>query len=134
MNVIFNHNNMETKNFEHLLCIGKSVLNNTSIHIQKFFFGREMCIYEYICDDKTDRGLEITIDDIVLVCIFDDENCKKSILYFSKPDDLIDYIRYCDENYDHDKKERTWELPNSYLTLYFPDDNTGKFGFVQTLI
>lgn len=125
---------MEIKNFEYFLCVGKSVLNNTCNHIQKLFFNKEMCLYEYICDDKTDKGLEIIIDDIVLVCIFDDENCKKSILYFSKPDDIIDCIRYCDENYDHDKKEKTWELPNSYLTLYFPDDNTGRFGFVQTLI
>lgn len=93
-----------------------------------------MRLYEYICDDKTDKGLEIIIDDIILVCIFDEENCKKSILYFSKPVDIIYCIRYCDENYDHDKKEKTGELPNSYLTLYFPDDITGRFGFVQTLI
>lgn len=124
---------MEIRDFEYLLCVGKSVLNNTCNHIQKLFFSKEMYLYKYICDDKTDKGLEIIIDDIVLVCIFDEENCKKSIIYFSKPDDIIDCIRYCDENYDHDEKEKTWELPNSYITLYFPDDNTGRFGFVQTL-
>lgn len=125
---------MEIRNFEYLLCIGESVLNNTCSHIRKLFYSKEMCLYEYTCEDQTDKGLEIVIDNTLLVCLFDNENCKRSILYFSKPDDIIDCIRYCDENYDHDKKEKTWELPNSHLTLYFPDDNTGRFGFVQTLI
>ena len=33
-------------NFDNLLYIGRSVLNNTSSHIQKLFFKKEMCIYE----------------------------------------------------------------------------------------
>jgi len=127
---------MKIKNFEHLICVGKSVLNNSCNHIQKLFFDKEMCLYEYTCENKTDKGLEIILDEAVLVCIFGNENCEKSILYFSKLDDLIDHVRYCDENYDHDKKEKSWKLPNGYLSLFFPDDNdsTRRFGFIQTLI
>ncbi len=125
---------MEIRNFEYLLCLGKSVLNNTCSHIQKLFFNKEMCLYEYMSENKTDKGLEIIIDDSVLVCVFDNDNCKKSILYFSKPDDLVDYVRYCDNNFEYDEEQKKWTLPNTYLTLFFPDDNTGRFGFIQTLI
>lgn len=125
---------MEIRNFEYLLCVGKSVLNNSCNHIKKLFFNKEMCLYEYTCDDKTDKGLEIIMDDAVLVCVFDDDNCEKSILYFSKLDDLLDCIRYCDDNFEHDQVDKTWALPSSYLSLFFPDDNTGRFSFVQTLI
>ena len=125
---------MGIRNFEYLLCVGKSVLNNTCEHIQKLHFKREMCLYEYICDNIIDKGLEITIDDIVLVCIFENDNCKKSILYFSRLDNLIDYVRYCDNKFQYDEEHKIWTLPKSYLTLLFPDDNTGRFGFVQTLI
>lgn len=125
---------MEIRNFEHLLCVGKSLLNNNCNHIKKLFFDKERCLYEYTCENKTDKVIEIILNGAVLVCIFEDENCKKTILYFSKLDDIIDCIRYCDENFNHDKEERTWELLNSYLTLYFPDDNSGRFGFVQTLM
>lgn len=110
---------MEIRNFEYLLCVGKSVLNNTCDHIRKLFFSNEMCLYEYTCEDKTDKGLEITINDAVLVCVFNDENCKESFLYFSKLDDLIPCIRYCDNNFEHGTGEKTWVLPNSYLTLFF---------------
>lgn len=125
---------MEIRNFEYLLCVGKSVLNNRCNHIQKLFFDKERCLYEYTYDNKTDKGLEIILDEAVLVCIFGNESCEKSILYFSKLDDVIDLIRYCDGNYDHDKKYKSWKLPDSYLSLFFPDDNTGRFGFIQTLI
>lgn len=125
---------MEIRDFEYLLCIGKSVLNNNCSHIQKLFFNKEMCLYEYMCEDKTDKGLEIIIDNTVLVCIFDDNNCKKSILYFDKLDNLIDYVRYCDTNFEYDKQQKIWILPNSYLSLFFPDENTGRFGLSQTLI
>lgn len=53
---------------------------------------------------------------------------------FTKQDDLIDYVLYCDDNFEYDKKQKIWVLTNSYLTLFFPDDDTGRFGFVQTLI
>lgn len=122
---------MEIKDFEYLLCVGKSVLNNTCNHIQKLFFSKEMCLYEYICDGKTDKGLEIIIDDTVLVCVFDNNNCIKSILYFDKLDDLIDYVRYCDKNFEYDEQRKIWILPNNYLSLFFPDENTGRFGFIQ---
>lgn len=58
-----------------------------------------MCLYEYICDGKTDKGLEFIIEDTVLVCVFDNDKCIKSILYFDKLDYLIDYARYCDKNF-----------------------------------
>ncbi|WP_455584131.1 hypothetical protein [Bacteroides sp.] len=96
---------MEIRNFEYLLCVGKNVLNNTCDYIQKLFFSKEMCLYQHICDDKTDKGLEIVIDDAVLVCVFENDRCKKTILYFSKPDDIIDCICYCDENYEHNKRK-----------------------------
>ncbi len=63
---------MERKNFEYMLYMGKSVLNNTCIHIQKLFFGKEMCLYEYSYADHITKGLEVILDDdIVLVCVFE---------------------------------------------------------------
>lgn len=125
---------MEIRNFEYLLCVGKSVLNNTCNHLQKLFFSKEMCLYEYTSEGKTDKGLEIILDDAVLVCVFDDNNCNKSILYFDKLNDLIDYVRYCDKNFEYDIKQKIWMLPNSHLSLFFPNENEGRFGFIQTLI
>lgn len=125
---------MEIRDFEYLLCIGKSVLNNNCSYIQKLFFNKEMCLYEYMCEDKTDKGFEIIIDNTVLVCIFDDNNCKKSILYFDKPDNLIDYVLYCDTNFEYDKQQKIWIFPNSHLSLLFPDEDTGRFGLIQSLI
>ena len=55
-------------NFDNLLYIGRSVLNNTSSHIQKLFFKKEMCIYEYLYKEEVSKGIEIKIDDVVLVC------------------------------------------------------------------
>lgn len=89
-------------NFEHLVYIGKSVLNHTSNDIQELFFHKEMCLYEYLYKEKSDKGLEIILDDHVLVCIFENDNCRKSILYFNKADDLPDSIRYCDTHFEYD--------------------------------
>ena len=71
-------------NFDNLLYIGRSVLNNTSSHIQKLFFKKEMCIYEYLYKEEVSKGIEIKIDDVVLVCALEHDKCNKSILYFSK--------------------------------------------------
>ena len=37
--------------FENLLYVGRSVLTNTSSRIQRLFFKKEMCIYEYLFSD-----------------------------------------------------------------------------------
>lgn len=64
--------------FDNLLYIGRSVLNGTSSHIQKLFFKKEMCIYEYLYKEETSKGIEIKIDDVVLVCAFDKD--RKSVV------------------------------------------------------
>jgi len=124
---------MAIKRFEYLICVGKSILNNSCNHIQKLFFNNEMCLYEYNCDGKTDKGLEIIVDETLLVCVFDDDNCTKLILYFDKLDDLIHYVRYCDKNFEYDQQRKIWILTNNYMSLFFTNENTSRFGFVQTL-
>lgn len=46
-------------NFDNLLYIGRSVLNNTSSHIQKLFFKKEMCIYEYLYKEEVVKALKL---------------------------------------------------------------------------
>ena len=79
-------------NFDNLLYIGRSVLNNTSSHIQKLFFKKEMCIYEYLYKEEVSKGIEIKIDDVVLVCALDHNKCNKSILYFNDVPNIARYI------------------------------------------
>ena len=79
-------------NFDNLLYIGRSVLNNTSSHIQKLFFKKEMCIYEYLYKEEVSKGIEIKIDDVVLVCALEHDKCNKSILYFNDVANIARYI------------------------------------------
>lgn len=45
----------------------KNVLNNSSNHIRKLLFDKEMCLYEYVCEDKTAKGLDVILAEAVLV-------------------------------------------------------------------
>lgn len=56
--------------FENLLYVGRSVLTNTSSRIQRLFFKKEMCIYEYLFKEEASKGIEIVVDNAVLVCVF----------------------------------------------------------------
>mgnify|MGYP006909797675 FL=1 len=42
-----------------------------------------MCIYEYLYKEEVSKGIEIKIDDVVLVCALEHDKCNKSILYFN---------------------------------------------------
>lgn len=55
--------------FENLLYVGRSVLTNTSSRIQRLFFKKEMCIYEYLFKEEASKGIEIVVDNAVLVCV-----------------------------------------------------------------
>ena len=48
--------------FENLLYVGRSVLTNTSSRIQRLFFKKEMCIYEYLFMEEVNKGIEIVVD------------------------------------------------------------------------
>ena len=69
--------------FENLLYVGRSVLTNTSSRIQRLFFKKEMCIYEYLFKEEASKGIEIVVDNAVLVCVFENDICNKSILYLN---------------------------------------------------
>ena len=43
--------------FENLLYVGRSVLTNTSSRIQRLFFKKEMCIYEYLFKEEASKGI-----------------------------------------------------------------------------
>ena len=66
--------------FENLLYVGRSVLTNTSSRIQRLFFKKEMCIYEYLFKEEASKGIEIVVDNAVLVCVLENDICNKSIL------------------------------------------------------
>ena len=92
--------------FENLLYVGRSVLTNTSSRIQRLFFKKEMCIYEYLFKEEASKGIEIVVDNAVLVCVF-----------------------------ENDKLRDRWIMPDGYLTLFMPNDDFEKrFAFVQTLV
>ena len=63
--------------FENLLYVGRSVLTNTSSRIQRLFFKKEMCIYEYLFKEEASKGIEIVVDNAVLVCVFENDICNK---------------------------------------------------------
>ena len=69
--------------FENLLYVGRSVLTNTSSRIQRLFFKKEMCIYEYLFKEEASKGVEVVVDNAVLVCVFENDICNKSILYLN---------------------------------------------------
>ena len=69
--------------FENLLYVGRSVLTNTSSRIRRLFFKNEMCIYEYLFMEEVNKGIEIVVDNAVLVCVLENDVCNKSILYFN---------------------------------------------------
>ena len=69
--------------FENLLYVGRSVLTNTSSRIQRLFFKKEMCIYEYLFKEEASKGIEIVVDNAVLVCVLENDICNKSILYLN---------------------------------------------------
>ena len=109
--------------FENLLYVGRSVLTNTSSRIQRLFFKKEMCIYEYLFKEEASKGIEIVVDNAVLVCVLENDICNKS------------YINYCNSTFEYDKLRDRWIMPDGYLTLFIPNDDFEKrFAFVQTLV
>ena len=111
--------------FENLLYVGRSVLTNTSSRIQRLFFKKEMCIYEYLFKE----------DNAVLVCVFENDICNKSILYLNDSTNVTSYINYCNSTFEYDKLRDRWIMPDGYLTLFMPNDDFEKrFAFVQTLV
>lgn len=121
--------------FDNLLYIGRSVLNDKSSHIQKLFFQKEMCIYEYVYKEESSKGLEIILENAVLVCAFENDRCHKSILYFKDVANIANYINYCNSNFQYNEKLDGWIMPDTYLTLFIPEDDSEKrFAFVQTVI
>lgn len=121
--------------FDNLLYIGRSVLNNTSSQIQKSFYKKEMCIYEYLFEGEVSKGIEIVIDEVVLVCVFENDNCYKSILYFNDMANITHYINYCNSTFGYNEELNGWIMPNSYLTLSIPkDDYEKRFAFIQTIL
>lgn len=130
---------MDTPNldlhFENLLYMGRSVLNNTSDCIRKLFFKKEMCVYEYLFKEEESKGIEIIVDNAVLVCVFDNDVCKQSILYLNDSANIVHYINYCNNSFEYDKKLDKWMMSDSYLGLFIPDDDSERrFAFIQTLI
>ena len=81
--------------FENLLYVGRSVLTNTSSRIQRLFFKKEMCIYEYLFKEEASKGIEIVVDNAVLVCVLENDICNKSILYLNDSTNVTYYINYC---------------------------------------
>ena len=122
-------------NFDNLLYIGRSVLNNTSSHIQKLFFKKEMCIYEYLYKEEVSKGIEIKIDVVVLVCALEHDKCNKSILYFNDVANIARYIHYCNSNFEYKEELNGWIMSDSYLALSISEDDYEKrFAFIQTLL
>ena len=80
--------------FENLLYVGRSVLTNTSSRIQRLFFKKEMCIYEYLFKEEASKGIEIVVDNAVLVCVLENDICNKSILYLNDSTNVTSYINY----------------------------------------
>ena len=66
--------------FENLLYVGRSVLTNTSSRIQRLFFKKEMCIYEYLFKEEASKGIEIVVDNAVLVCVLE-KMCIRDSIY-----------------------------------------------------
>ena len=121
--------------FENLLYVGRSVLTNTSSRIRRLFFKNEMCIYEYLFKEEASKGIEIVVDNAVLVCVFENDICNKSILYFNDSVNIASYINYCNSNFEYNKALDKWIMPDGYLTLFMPNDDFEKrFAFVQTLV
>ncbi|WP_417008976.1 hypothetical protein [Bacteroides congonensis] len=130
---------MDTPNldlhFENLLYMGRNVLDNTSDYIRKRFSRKEMCVYEYLFKEETSKGIEIVVDDATLVCVFDNDICKQSILYLNDPLNIVYYINYCNDSFEYDKKLDKWLMSDSYLTLFIPnDDSERRLAFIQTLV
>lgn len=121
--------------FENLLYVGRSVLTNTSSRIQRLFFKKEMCIYEYLFKEEASKGIEIVVDNAVLVCVLENDICNKSILYLNDSTNVTSYINYCNSTFEYDKLRDRWIMPDGYLTLFMPNDDFEKrFAFVQTLV
>ena len=121
--------------FENLLYVGRSVLTNTSSRIRRLFFKNEMCIYEYLFMEEVNKGIEIVVDNAVLVCVLENDVCNKSILYFNDSVNIASYINYCNSNFEYNKALDKWIMPDGYLGLFIPtDDFVKRFAFVQTLV
>lgn len=121
--------------FENLLYVGRSVLTNTSSRIRRLFFKNEMCIYEYLFMEEVNKGIEIVVDNAVLVCVLENDVCNKSILYFNDSVNIASYINYCNSNFEYNKALDKWIMPDGYLGLVIPtDDFEKRFAFVQTLV
>lgn len=121
--------------FENLLYVGRSVLTNTSSRIRRLFFKNEMCIYEYLFMEEVNKGIEIVVDNAVLVCVLENDVCNKSILYFNDSVNIASYINYCNSNFEYNKALDKWIMPDGYLGLFIPaDDFEKRFAFVQTLV
>ena len=121
--------------FENLLYVGRSVLTNTSSRIRRLFFKNEMCIYEYLFMEEVNKGIEIVVDNAVLVCVLENDVCNKSILYFNDSVNIVSYINYCNSNFEYNKALDKWIMPDGYLGLFIlTDDFEKRFAFVQTLV
>lgn len=46
------------------------------------------------------------------------DNSKVCSPFFDKLNDLIDYVRHCDNNFEHDKKQKIWIL-QIIISIFF---------------
>ena len=94
-----------------------------------------MCIYEYLYKEEVSKGIEIKIDDVVLVCALEHDKCNKSILYFNAVANIARYIHYCNSNFEYKEELNGWIMSDSYLALSISEDDYEKrFAFIQTLL
>lgn len=77
-----------------------------------------MCIYEYLFKEEASKGIEIVVDNAVLVCVLENDICNKSILYLNDSTNVTSYINYCNSTFEYDKLRDRWIMPDGYLTLY----------------
>lgn len=101
--------------FENLLYVGRSVLTNTSSRIQRLFFKKEMCIYEYLFKEEASKGIEVVVDNAVLVCVFENDICNKSILYLNDSTNVTSYINYCNSTFEYDKLREAFGFLRGYI-------------------
>ena len=102
----------------------------------KDYFLKKRCVYMNTClRRKQVKGIEIVVDNAVLVFVLENDICNKSILYLNDSTNVTSYINYCNSTFEYDKLRDRWIMPDGYLTLFIPNDDFEKrFAFVQTLV
>lgn len=98
------------------------VLKRSFTDIPSLFSGKELYVYSY--EEKSDKSLEIRLNDATLSCMFDQANtCESSLLFLDDSNRIDPYINFCNQMYHYDRSLKRWKAKDHIVQIKKDEDD-----------